>query len=99
MQLEKTLRTFSTDKDAKQDKIKKKTGTNRLIGILALTDFQPVGGSFLGNWGVPNSSDYPGKYSVKNEVWRSDDHQGSGSKSRSRDGLPLRADYKHSRLP
>jgi len=60
----KTLRTFSTDKDAKQDKIKKKTGTNRLHWDLALTDFQPVEGVFSGI-GVSPTRVIPGKYSVK----------------------------------
>jgi hypothetical protein len=60
----KILRTFTTDKDAKQDKIKKKTGTNRLHWDLALTDFQPVEGVFSGI-GVSPTRVIPGEYHVK----------------------------------
>jgi len=52
MQLEKHP-DFSTDKDAKPDKITKETGKNRpSLGFRPWTDFQPVEGGFLGNWGV-----------------------------------------------
>jgi photosystem II stability/assembly factor-like uncharacterized protein len=60
----KILRTFTTDKDARQDKIKKKTGTNRLHWDLALTDFQPMEGVFSGI-GVSPTRVIPGEYRVK----------------------------------
>jgi len=88
MQLEKTLRTFSTDKGRKQDpKIKKKPGQIDFDWRFSLdgtysTWLEEI---FLRELGLSPTRVILGKIQRKNDRYgRSDDHKGSGSKSRIR---------------